>query len=350
MYVYPDNALLQYSGRIDFEDKKAPVLVFPGSSVRFRFFGSSAKLTFVSKRTGLNNYLGIIVDGKEDKILLPSDGNEHTVVLASALKENIHEIEIFKRMDSCHYLTILGIKLSENAGLLAVKKKPERRIEVYGDSVSSGDVVEAVKYTGKNDPENNGEYHNAYYSYAAILARSLNAELHNISQGGISLMDNTGYFMEPQAIGMESIYDCVQYNEALGEIKKWDFSKYTPHVVIVALGQNDAYPDDFMAKDFDSELSKKWRQRYEKFILNLRSIYPQALIICTTTVMIHDASWDRSIANVCKKINDDKIVHFLYSKNGEKTPGHPRKSESEKMAEEIKEFIDSFGSEIWKNE
>lgn len=349
MYVYPDNPLLQYSGRIDFEDKKAPVMVYPGSFVRFRFFGSSAKLTFVSHRFEYNNYLGIIVDGKEDKLLLPSDGNEHTLVLASGLKENIHEITIFKRMDAMHYITILGIKLSENAGLLAVTKLSDRRIEVYGDSVSAGELVEATKYTGKNDPEHNGEYSNSYYSYAAMLARSLNAQLHNISQGGIALMDKTGYFLEPEQIGMENTYNLIQYNSKLGETKKWDFSNYIPHVVIVAIGQNDAHPFDFMADDFDSEASKTWRVHYENFILKLREIYPNAVIICTTTVMIHDESWDRAIGNVCKKINDEKIHHFMYSQNGSKTPGHPRKSECEKMAEELKIFINSLGDDIWKN-
>lgn len=350
MHVYPDNALLQYSGRIDFDDPKAPVFVYPGSYLKFRFFGSSAKLVFKNHRWDLNNYLGVIVDGKQDVILLPSDDNEHTVVLASGLKENIHEITIFKRMDGVHYITILGIILSENAGLLAVDKKPDKRIEVYGDSVSAGEIVEAQRYVGKLDPEHFGEYSNSYFSYATVLSRLLKAELHNISQGGIALLDNTGYFLEPQQIGIENTYNLIQYNRELGSSKQWDFSKYVPHVVIVAIGQNDSHPDDYMAADFDSEESKNWRIHYENFIRNLRNVHPNALIICMTTIMNHDSSWDRSIGNICKKINDDKICHFEFSLNGAGTPGHPRKSECEKMAWELYDFIEGFGSEIWKND
>ena len=45
---------------------------------------------------------------------------------------------------------------------------PERRIKVYGDSVSAGEVSEAVDYTRKEDPEHNGEYSNSWYSYASL--------------------------------------------------------------------------------------------------------------------------------------------------------------------------------------
>ena len=36
---------------------------------------------------------------------------------------------------------------------------------MYGDSVSAGEVSEAVEYTGKPDPEHNGQYSNSWYSY-----------------------------------------------------------------------------------------------------------------------------------------------------------------------------------------
>ena len=66
---------------------------------------------------------------------------------------------------------------------------PERKIEVYGDSVYAGEVSEAVEYTGKEDPEYNGEYSNSWYSYAWMTARKLNAQIHDIAQGGIALKD-----------------------------------------------------------------------------------------------------------------------------------------------------------------
>ena len=86
---------------------------------------------------------------------------------------------------------------------------PPRRIEVYGDSVSAGEVSEAVDYVAKSDPEHNGEYSNSWYSYAWIAARKLDAQLHDIAQGGVALLDNTGWYHEPDYIGMEHVWNKI---------------------------------------------------------------------------------------------------------------------------------------------
>ena len=347
MHVLPNNPLLYYNGRIDFSDEMAPVMVYPGSFVKLRFYGTSIRMNFVSLHNELNNYIGVIIDGKMDKMLLPTDGEEHTLTIASALKENIHEICIFKRMcASAHYFILKSFDLSENAGLLAVEKKPDRRIEVFGDSISAGEISEAEKYAGKMDPENYGEYNNSFFSYAAYLGRKLNASVHNISQGGVAMLKGDG----AREYTIADMFDCIQHEPALGPIKKWDFKNYIPQLVLVAIGQNDSYPEDYMAKDFDSERSKEFRLQYEDFVRRIRKEYPKATIICKTSTMCHDLSWDRAIGNVVKKIDDNRIHHFMYKNNGCLTPGHVRGSEAEKMAEELYEFIDSLGYDVWKEE
>ena len=52
------------------------------------------------------------------------------------------------------------------------------------------------------------------------------AELHDTSQGGIALLDHTGWFMEPDYLGVESCYDKLEYCPALSKVKAWDFKKY----------------------------------------------------------------------------------------------------------------------------
>ncbi|RHU90700.1 hypothetical protein DXC27_00290 [Ruminococcus sp. OM08-7] len=60
---------------------------------------------------------------------------------------------------------------------------------------------------------------------------------HDIAQGGIALKDHTGWFYEPEAIGMETAWNKIHYNPIFGEVKEWDFAGYTPQVVVVAIGQ-----------------------------------------------------------------------------------------------------------------
>lgn len=349
MMVLPDSPYLQYSGRIDFEDPKAPEFVYPCSYIRTCFTGSFIKMTVENHASYWSNYLGVILDGKQEKIKLPKEGKV-SIEIASGLGDGKHELLLFKRMDSCHTFRFYGFELEDGAEISSAPPKPSRRIEVYGDSVSAGEVSEAIDYVGQADPEHDGEFSNSYYSYSWMTARKLNAEIHDIAQGGIALLHNTGWFAAPEYIGMEEVYDKICYNTELEEPKPWDFARYRPHVVIVAIGQNDNNPEDYMAKDYDGEKAAHWRAEYKAFIKRLRNIYPKAVIILATTILEHHENWDKAIDQVGHELNDDNVHHFLYSDNGCGTPGHIRIPEAEKMSDELAAFIKSLGEEIWQDE
>lgn len=344
MRIELDDERLQYIGRIDHTNPKKPEFIFPATSLTFRFYGKSATLKVENRRGCWNNYVGAIVDGEEKTFQLKEQGS--TTLLLVDGEEKEHTILFFKRMDGCHELVLEELLLSEGSKLLPTKEKPYRKIEVYGDSVSAGEVSEAEEYRGKVDPEHQGEYSNSWYSYAWIAARKLNAQLHNIAQGGIALLDKTGWFAAPNYVGMEQVWDAVHYNPEIHEMTKWDFKQYTPHVVIVAIGQNDNHPDDYMKEDIEGEKANFWRNRYKQWIKNIRKTYPNAIILLTTTILCHDKNWDESIHRVWKELQEDRIFHFLYSKNGCGTPGHIRASEAEEMAEELVTFIEGLSKKI----
>lgn len=348
MIINPNNEKLQYYGRIDFEDMESPEFVFPSSSIRLKVSGSYIRIKISNKCAYWGNWLGVIIDGKQEKIKLPKEEGQIVLSLAENLEHKMHDVLVFKRQDSCHTFKFYGFEVEDGARMEAPDALPKRRIEVYGDSVSAGEVSEAIEYAGKEDPVHNGEYSNSYYSYAWMLARKLDAGIHNIAQGGIALLPGTGWFMEPDYIGMEEVYDKMQYHPLLGKTKPWDFIKYTPHVVLVAIGQNDSHPEDYMARDYNCEKSLKWRSHYKAFIERLREIYPKSVIILATTILNHHENWDKSIEETSLELQDNKIFYFKYSNNGRGTPGHIRISEAEQMAEELGEFIVSLGDDIWK--
>lgn len=203
-----------------------------------------------------------------------------------------------------------------------------------------------MEYCGKPDPEHEGEFSNAYFSYAWATARMLHARAHIVAQGGMALLDGTGYFMEGRA-GMESCYSKVRFYQEEGERKEWDFNRYTPHVVVVAIGQNDAWPEDIM-QDEQGEKAKEWRRKYKEWILSLRERYPKAWIVLATTILNHNAGWDRSIGKVCAELNERKIVHFIYNENGRGTPGHIRVQEAMNMALELSGFINGLSNDVWE--
>lgn len=86
MRILPDHEKLQYSGRIDWTDRKAPVFVFPCTFVRMCFTGEVLKIYVKNKKAYWENYLGCILDGKQTKLLLPDDGEGVLEIPVSTVK------------------------------------------------------------------------------------------------------------------------------------------------------------------------------------------------------------------------------------------------------------------------
>ncbi len=115
-------------------------------------------------------------------------------------------------------------------------------------------------------------------------------------------------------------------------------------MVILAIGQNDSHPLDYMAQDYGGRQAMEWRAAYSGFLDTLRNIYPQAHIICKTTILEHDRSWDRAIEQVVREKEDTHIHYFAYSNNSVGTKGHIRRPEAEKMAEELSAYIERLNA------
>lgn len=347
--IMPNDPMIQYVGRIDDEDPAAYGFEFVATGLRIRVTGGVLKVCINNRTNYWQSRLGVLVDGQLHAALLPENG-EAVIDLSEFLHAGENTVHIFKRQDSSHAFTFHGLIIAEDGQLLPPPERPARRMEVYGDSVSAGEVSEAEEYRGKPDPQHNGEYSNVWWSYSWLTARKLGAELHDIAQGGIALLDKTGYFNGPDYVGMLSSYDKVRYNPAFGQAKPWDFTRYTPHVVVLAIGQNDANPVNIMEQDYEGEAARLWREKYAELIRSLRAKYPKATFVLATTILNHHENWDKAIDDVCNELRktDGRIHHFLYSNNGCGTPGHIRASEAEIMAQELSGFIESLGEEIWE--
>ncbi len=350
-FVSADSDALRYMGRTETYNGGVR-FVFAGTSVTIRFVGSEISCVIRNHKFFNVMEIGAVVDGKVTKVTFEHEEKDLVLTLASGLDDQrVHEVTLYKRQDAAHYFEFKGFELSEGAKVLAAKAAPKRRIECYGDSVSAGAVVEAVENTASQDPENNdGHWDNAWYSYSLITARNLGAQIHDIAQGGIALFDNTGYYHAPSFIGMETAYDKVCYfPEAEGGMTSWDFSKYIPHLVIFAVGQNDPHNeggDDFDISD--TAYCKKWKDAYKRIINDLMSKYPKARFVLTLTVLQHDKSWDEAIAEIAEEMGE-RVSYLKFTRAGAATPGHPRIYEQYEMAEELTAYISSMGDEIWKD-
>jgi hypothetical protein len=184
-----------------------------------------------------------------------------------------------------------------------------------------------------------GYYENNYDSYAAITARHFNAQYHCIAKSGIGIMVSWFPLIMPE------MYNRLDPTDSTS---KWDFSKYTPDVVVINLLQNDAWivkmPDNAQFKlRFGTEApdSNFIINAYKNFVQTIRTTYPKAPIICmlgNMDITKAGSPWPAYVEQAVAQLNDAKI--FTYIAPYKNTPGHPKVNEQKTLAEGLIHFID----------
>ena len=162
------------------------------------------------------------------------------------------------------------------------------------------------------------------------------------------MRDHTGWFggSLDKTIGLETTWD--KLDPISGQFSQWDFTRFLPDVVVIAVGQNDAHGGDI----HDPEKRMAWKASYKKLLDGLKSHYPKALFVLTTTILFHDLEWDKAIQEVADEydssIGHKDVRYFAFKRVGKGTPGHPRITEEEEMGKELAQFIDHLPG-VWRH-
>ena len=119
----------------------------------------------------------------------------------------------------------------------------------------------------------------------------------------------------------------LYYNRVSSKSTIWDFSQWTPHVVVINLGQNDCWGN---YTQMGAEAN------YVNFTLTLRSLYPDAYIILALGSMSATASyspWPGYLQNAVNQLNttygDSKVYSLIFPYGGN---DHPRIARHAEMA------------------
>ena len=347
--VTPADPHLQYMGRIDITKPECPVFYYAGSYVAMAFTGDFLAVTLQNHRAYHENWIGYFLDGVEGRLALAGDDTPQTLEIPVPAGRKQHELILFKRQDGCHYFRLLGFLLADGACTKLLPPLPARRMECYGDSISAGIRCELYDAVGQSDPPDccDGSADNAWYAFSMQTARILGAQIHNVAQGGIALLDHTGYFCDGE-IGMESVYDKLCYLPyADTGMTKWNFSRYTPQVVLFAVGQNDhriGATEDHRRTGFARDI---WKSGYKEILRDLLGRYPKATFVLTLTLIQHDSDWEAMLDEVCEELAQPRVLRFHFRRGGQATPGHPRVQEQSEMASELAQFLTALGPSLW---
>lgn len=231
-------------------------------TARFSGTGISARI----KDEGFN-LLQVVVDGEVKKVLrLDAKKGDTSYVLAEALPEGPHEIELHKRAEAkvgdLLFYTFEPKTLDGPGKMLPGTPPRERRIELLGDSITAGYGNEGPNATcGYVNSEQN-----EYLTYGAIAARNLNADHSTIAWSGKTQYEMRQYFDKSLPQNPNG--------------PKWDFAQWQPHVLVLNVGTNDF-------ANVDPGEARFVRQ-YLELMRDVRAAYPSAFVVIALGPMLSD--------------------------------------------------------------
>ncbi len=331
-FIAPDNAGLQYTGRIDFSNPAAPVLSWPGTSVTANFTGSTLAVRLEDQH-GQNFFNVFVDDDYAHPTILRCEKGEQTYPVATNLAPGPHRLLLTKRTEGKEGAThFKGLELDDGAQLLPPPARPPHKMEIFGDSISSGLGNEAPEDGGDKDPKDK----NNFLAYGPIAARELQAELHVISQSGIGIMVSWFDFTMPQ------FYD--QLSAVGNNDTRWDFTRWTPELVVINLFQNDSWLIDGQKRLNPIPTDAQRIQAYVDFVKTIRAKYPDTYIICALGSM--DATrpgskWpgyiSAAVAQLKQEDSAEKIDTLFFDFTGETK--HPRVAQHRANAAKLTAFV-----------
>ena len=327
-----DDANLQYTGRVDFTKPSEPQISWPGTSITGNFTGQYLAVT-LDDQVG-KNYFNVFIDNDLKRpIIIKAEKGEKKYVVAANLAPGKHTFLLTKRTEGEEgATTIKSFELADDGKHLAPPARLKRKIEFFGDSITSG--------MGNESPDDGPDHllkdKNNFMAYDAITARNLKAELHVTSQSGIGIMISWFPFIMPQ------FYD--QLNAVGNNDSQWDFSSWTPDVVVINLFQNDSWLTDRERRMNPNPTDEQRIQAYVDFVKTIRGKYPNAYIVCALGSMDatkEGSKWPGYISTAVARIKQDNpkekmdAIFFEFTGYG----AHPRVKHHQVNATKLTAFI-----------
>ncbi|SEU22927.1 SGNH/GDSL hydrolase family protein [Paenibacillus sp. NFR01] len=321
-------------------------LALSGSGVEFSFFGTKAHVTIKGDQ---------IAQGETNLARIAIEVNGKRVV-DEQIDQPLRSYTVFES-ETEQQVTVKIIKLSEAAmstvGIQEIivdaaegirPASPNvHTIEFIGDSITCGygvdDEVALHPFsTGTEDVTK---------AYAYLTAQALQADYSMVSYSGYGII--SGYTDNDQKLLTHLIpdyYEKVAKSEGRldGTLDpltlSWDFSAFTPELIVVNLGTND----DSYTKDF-ADLQADYAEQYTEFLKMVRKNNPEAQILCTLGIM-GDRLFpfvEQAVVRYMQETGDTRIATMKFDvqleEDGYAADFHPSQVTHKKAAHKLTAYI-----------
>lgn len=309
---------IRFFGR-DYLNGNAVYFDWSASGFKFNFTGTGADATF----EGIvgTPYLSVTVDDGQRQVIVVNQQNGYS--LASGLKAGKHKVTVEKMDDNRSsslglvQIRILGGELS------APPQQPARKIELLGDSITTG--VGCYPEAGQIATPDKMD---GTVTWGALAAKAFGADLHVEAVGGIGVVrggDAISLYAKNNNAEFLPVFNMLT---AFHSSTAWKFSVWQPDVVAINLGTNDAFVGVAKSDFLTGAIS---------LIQSVRSRYPKAKIIWAYGLM--ENSMASSVAQAVETVNrqGDKNVYCVTlplreSADGSGIGGHPNTISHKKAA------------------
>jgi lysophospholipase L1-like esterase len=340
--VGPYDAAVRLEGRFD-HAASGPVFELSGSTVWVRFSGTSVKVelgehSLETDEYGqvAHNWYDLIVDGQQAGVIQAEEG-VRTYTIADGLPPGDHLVGVRKRTEA--YVgdgELHGFEFNPGAKTLPVPAAA-RRIEFVGDGITVGFGIDGsgagCLFSASTE--------NYSQTFAALTAEALGAEQIAVAASGAGVYRNWRGSTENTMVDL--------YDRALPTRSDslWDFTRYTPDVVVINLGTSDFTSGDPGQEGFTGS--------YLKLLGKVRRNYPSATIVVALGPMVSDLwpvgaqALTRSRAYLTQLVRDVnakgdakvKLIEFPNQDDAQSfgCKSHPSAATHRQMADQLTAFL-----------
>ncbi len=331
--VGADDPAVSYQGRWDQTDPARPRASWPGFALECGFTGGSVAVRLDDP----GNYYQVEIDGRNHGTVRGRSGGR-PLLLAKGLDEGPHRLRLMRRNISFeHPTTVEGFLLEPGGELRPLPRRARLKIEFIGDSYTAAEGNEATRaslpWRDKYPVTHIGR------GFAAMVAEACDADHVTVCRSGSGVLCD---WLGGRADPMTERYDWTLMEQPE---PRWEFSRWTPDLVIVCLGLNDfsglRRPDGSVA----AADAREFREAYGRLLDKVRRHAPRAEIVA----LAHFNPWVRGQVGRIVATRRDAGERRLHYAEFDEVPdgyvadGHPTVATHRKMADQVLARLEEIG-------